>query len=34
MVLHESEIPEHLKEYFEPTGGGDGVGARNNSHPT
>ena len=29
------EIPEHLREFFAPVGGGDGVAtATRNSHPT
>jgi hypothetical protein len=29
----EDEIPAHLRDYFAPVGGGDGVAAVN-SHPT
>jgi hypothetical protein len=32
-VFDLNEIPAHLREYFEPTGGGNGVGAKN-AHPT
>ncbi len=32
-VFDESEVPGELREFFEPVGGGDGVGGHN-SHPT
>jgi hypothetical protein len=31
-VFFEDEIPVHLREYFEPVGGGKGVSG--NTHPT
>jgi hypothetical protein len=32
-VFFADEIPAHLREFFEPTGGGKGVGGQN-THPT
>ncbi len=32
--LRLDEIPHELRQYFEPVGGGDGVGVVRNTHPT
>jgi hypothetical protein len=32
-VFNLEDIPAHLREYFEPVGGGNGVGGKN-THPT
>jgi hypothetical protein len=32
MIVNSNDIPEHIRQYFEPVGGGNGVGR--NPHPT
>ena len=33
-IFNLSEIPEHLQEFFQPVGGGTGVGDKVVAHPT
>ena|GEM_PF-5973241 len=34
MLIDSTKIPAHLRDFFAPVGGGDGVGGRKNTHPT